>query len=93
MQPSIIVDRISKRYKLGSNIISLREMFAFGKPAKKNKYHWAVKDLSFDLAPGEFLGIIGPNGAGKTTILKILSKVTHPTSGKFNVKWSIFGFN
>jgi ABC-type polysaccharide/polyol phosphate transport system ATPase subunit len=51
--------------------------------------HWAIKDVSFRLQPGEALGIIGPNGAGKTTILKLLSRVTHPSSGEIRVKGRI----
>ncbi len=43
---------------------------------------WALKDVSFSVKPGEIVGIIGRNGAGKSTILKILSKITEPTSGR-----------
>ncbi len=41
----------------------------------------AVRDLSFDIQPGEILGVIGPNGAGKTTAINLVSGVARPTSG------------
>lgn len=47
-------------------------------------YVWALKDINFEVMPGEILGIIGKNGAGKSTLLKILSKVTGPTAGRID---------
>lgn len=53
------------------------------------RYNWALKDVSFEVEQGKAIGIIGKNGAGKSTILKILSKVTAPTSGQIKTKGRI----
>jgi lipopolysaccharide transport system ATP-binding protein len=44
--------------------------------------HQALKDISFELMPGETLGILGRNGVGKSTLLQILAGIVDPTSGK-----------
>jgi ABC-2 type transport system ATP-binding protein len=59
---------------------SLRAMFA-----PEIRSIQAVKDLSFEMEPGEMLGLIGPNGAGKSTTLKILTGILYPTSGEAQV--------
>ena len=47
---------------------------------------WALKNISFDVMPGEIIGIIGPNGAGKSTLLKILTGITPPTEGEIRMR-------
>ena len=55
-------------------------------PKNEKNTIWALKDVSFDIKPGEVVGIIGRNGAGKTTLLKILSRITEPSAGRAEIR-------
>ena len=54
--------------------------------SQKNGRLLAMDDVSFDVMPGEALGVIGHNGAGKSTLLKLISRITAPTSGEIRLK-------
>ena len=62
------------------NVVQLRDITkTYGK--KGEKQYQALKGISFDVAPGEFVGIMGASGSGKTTLLNILSTLDKPTTG------------
>ncbi len=52
---------------------------------------WALRDVSFEVEPGEMLGIIGANGSGKSTILKLLFRILRPDSGDVNTQGRVGG--
>ena len=84
--PAIRVDGLGKRYRLGERepYRALRDLLmeSLRRPRKPDSETiWALKAVSFEIQPGEVIGIIGRNGAGKSTLLKILSRITEPTEG------------
>jgi len=81
MQKSIIeVKNLSKTFTYHKKEEGLKGSFkAVFKRKKLTKQ--AVKNVSFEIKKGEFVGFIGPNGAGKTTTLKMLSGILYPTEG------------
>jgi lipopolysaccharide transport system ATP-binding protein len=72
---AVELDRVSKRYTVGD-----RSGLAGG--AAKRGSLWALREVSFQVGPGESVGLIGHNGAGKTTLLRLLAGITRPTGGR-----------
>ncbi len=95
---AIIVEHVSKKFcrslkrsmlygvcDIGRNTLGLSS-----RPERlRTNEFWAVDDVSFELKPGDTLGIIGPNGAGKTTILKMLNGIFWPDKGRITVRGKV----
>ena len=94
MTPAVVFDGVWKKFRRGERHDTLRDLIpaTIGRMLKKREVaelgeqeFWAVRDVHFEVSPGESVGIIGPNGAGKSTILKLLCKILRPTRGHCHV--------
>ena len=93
---AISFENVSKVYSKGhSGHGTLRDdlkSFFSGRANKsqlRENQFYAIKDLSFNVAKGESIGLYGPNGAGKSTLLKLVAKVIVPTIGNIKVNGRI----
>ncbi len=81
---AIRIEGLGKRYQLGEQRPLARLLRSLAGRATADTM-WALRDVSFDVARGEAIGIIGRNGAGKSTLLKVLSRITEPTTGSATI--------
>ncbi len=78
--PVLAVDRLGKAYRRyqseGRRVLSL-----MGLPFQPVQETWVLRDVSFEVHPGEAVGIVGQNGAGKSTLLKLVTGTTRASEG------------
>jgi len=77
----IVVQDLSKRFVLHKDKSVKDRVLYFRSRDKSRSEFWALKDVSFNVAQGETVGLIGHNGSGKSTLLKMVGGIIDPTSG------------
>ena len=91
---AVVVNNLSKKFRIPHQKRTTTFQMGLGLLKGKKTYEefWAVKDVSFNVEPGETFGIIGRNGSGKSTMLKILSRVIYPDSGTMSINGKVASF-
>lgn len=92
--PAVVFDHVWKKFRRGERHDSLRDAVTdlikrpFTRQAEglDKQEFWVLSDVSFQVQPGEAIGIIGPNGAGKSTALKVLTRILKPNRGSCYVR-------
>ncbi|MGN6751705.1 MAG: ABC transporter ATP-binding protein [Intrasporangium sp.] len=90
MQPVIEVKNLGIEFYRGKKRrMSLREMVLQRKNTAPKDTFWALRNVTFDVQPGEAVGVIGSNGGGKTTLLKMIAGVLIPDEGSVRVRGDV----
>ncbi|MEM6822060.1 MAG: polysaccharide ABC transporter ATP-binding protein [Verrucomicrobiota bacterium] len=94
--PAITLENIGKTYRIPATtsapppgtLIETLNNLVLGRAEKQKTWtdFWALRNISFEIQPGEVLGVIGKNGAGKSTLLKLLSRITEPSEGRIQIR-------
>jgi len=88
MGNAIIVEGLGKKFRRfhPERPSTLQEAFFRGlRSMGPVEFFWALRDVSFNVAPGRMVGVIGPNGAGKSTLLRLIGSVGKPDEGMVEV--------
>ena len=83
-------ENVGKRFVFTSEtpqsiVEAAASFFSRRRRARRSRNLWAVRDVSFEVAPGQALGIIGRNGSGKSTLLKLIARILRPTAGRMMI--------
>ena len=87
MSPVISVEGLGiEFYRARRRRLSVREMVFHRRNSAPKETFWALRDISFDIRPGEAVGLVGGNGGGKSTLLKMIAGVLIPDEGSVTVR-------
>lgn len=102
MEPAIRAAALTKRYRIlgqredpASSLVQAAARLAMRpfdhlrtalSAPSQDEVLWALREVSFDVAHGQIVGVVGKNGSGKSTLLKILSRITAPTAGSAEIR-------
>jgi len=85
--PVVRLEHVSKEYRVSQERSNLRGLIPGRRGELAPDYIFrAVDDVTFEVGPGEVLGIMGPNGSGKSTILKMIAGIVEPTRGQVSAR-------
>jgi ABC-2 type transport system ATP-binding protein len=85
LQPVISVHDAGVRFSRGKRHRSARDFLIRGRRGTRPGEFWALHGVSFDVHPGEAIGVVGRNGQGKSTLLKLIAGVLLPDRGRVDV--------
>ncbi len=86
---AILADHVSRLFRVNpQRHMTLKELIV-RRGERRATEIWAVRDVSFEIEPGEAVGVVGRNGSGKTTLLRLIAGIFAPTSGRLETGGSV----
>ena len=93
MNEAIVIEELTKRFRIPlDRSTTLKYRVTHWKSASRYRDFHALRNVSFTVPEGQFLGITGPNGCGKSTLLKVMARIYAPDGGRVQIDGDVSGF-